>query len=336
MARHLAEKFISRPPQLEGDVELVVEPIDERHVLLQLAHGQQRAQIVAAPLSVPYPSGLDRLLAAEPDLEGVLVERIPPGLAEAARQRGIAVLDLNGKGRIVAPGFVYVCPPAQREAGAPAPPSDLLSPRSSPFAPKASRVVRILLADPKRPRRLSEIAREAGMNAGNVHRVLSSLHELTLVERHQDDYQVPDPGSLLEAWADASRPPKERFSIPVGEGLVADLVRDVIDPLREYAALSGELAAELLAPHIAARGAIIHVWDSDVYEKAAREWKQPLAPLMRAVVRVDLADAGVGQLGLDRNGMRLVSPAQLYVDMYGSRGREREAAEEMRRQVLAY
>lgn len=330
------------PPKLDGGVKLIAEPLDERHVRLRLEHDNHRAELVAAPLAVPYPSGLDRLVAADRQLQAVLVERIPPGLEQAAEKRGIAILDVHGKGRIVAPGFVYVSSSARPDAGSR---PDLLVPhslRSSPFAPKASRVVRLLLAKPGQPKRLSEIAETADMNPGNVHRALAALQALALVERHEDQYEVLDPGSLLEAWADASRRPRERFSISLGEGAAADLVRDLLGSpggggsLGERAAVSGEVAAELLVPHLAARSAVVHVWDADAYHKAARDWRSPNIPFSRAIVQVELADDKIAQFGSERGGLKLVSPAQLYVDLYRSRGRARDAAEEMRRQVLGY
>lgn len=336
MAQTVTQRFVSFPPKLAGGVKLSAELLDQRHAHLTLTHGEHQAEIIATALSVPYPSGLRRLLASERDVQGILVERISPGLDEAAQDRNISILDIHGRGRVVGPGFVYVSSPTSTDSPLGLPTVAALASRSSPFAPKASRIVRALLADHSHPRRLSDVADVVNMNTGNVHRILSSLQGLELVERHGDLYEVPDPGSLLEAWADASKPPREQFAISVGETAAGDLVGEVTRPLRGRAAVSGEVAAELLAPHLAARSAIVHVWEADLFATLAREWRQPRDPFNRAIVRVDLADEQIGRFGSERSGIALVSPAQLYVDMQRGRGRSRAAAEELRRQVLGY
>jgi hypothetical protein len=357
---NISEAFLSRPPKLEADVGLRAEPLENNRLKLTVSHEGANAQIAVAPLAVPYPSGLKRLLAAQPDVEGVVVDRLRPGLYEAAQENEIAVLDLRGHGRIVAPGFVYVRPPSP-DARKASPLSH--SGRASPFAPKASRVVRILLSDSNDPKRLADIASEAGMNAGNAHRVLSSLLDMGLVERDHNDYVVKDAGSLLDAWADAASRPKKSVLIAAREGELDDLAREVIGSLRsrvapsddlygkakrrqaslagrgaphENAALSGELAAEMLAPHLSARSAIVHVWDPAVFERASRDWQQPLQPLVMSRIEIHLSDEGVGHMGANRDGLYLASPAQVYVDLHGHRGRARDAAEELRRHLLGY
>lgn len=81
------------------------------------------------------------------------------------------------------------------------------------------------------------------------------------VERDGERYLVPDPGSLLEAWADAAAPPRNWIGLPVEESL-----RD----------------------------------------------------------------------GASIDGLDVVSPQQVYVDLARAAGRGRQAGEEVRRQLLRY
>jgi hypothetical protein len=326
----LLRRLAARPPEIPGGVRLTVVPHDARHATVALAHGDRRVELRAAVLSVPYPSALDRLLAAEPDLEAVIVQRVPRGLAEAARRHGIAYLDAHGRGEVVREGFVYVAEPLR----IPVAPS-----RSSPFAPTASRVVRALLADPVHHWRISQLASLVHLNPGNVHRALAALVDSGYVEREGDAYVLVDPGSLLEAWAEVgtrSRP-GQRGTIVVEENLHATVERLVAD-LDGRAAVSGELAAELMAPHLPAGSAVVHCLDADAWERLGDRHSPSLDALSARAGRivVDLVDEGVADFGSRRDGLPLVSPAQLYVDLARSRGRAREAAEELRRQCLPY
>jgi hypothetical protein len=323
------------PPKLEGGFGVRVEPSDERHAHLTVEHDGIRSRLRAAVLSVPYPSGLARLLAAEPDTEVVLVERIPRGLAAAAQERGVGYLDVHGRGFLKGHGVVYYATAAPDLSGIVAPS------RTSPFAPKASRMVRALLSDPRRKWRISHLATSVGLNPGNAHRTLSSLQELGFVEQDRERYVVPDPGSLLEAWADASRPARQHVSLPSEGELIKD-VANVVRRLDGCASISGELAAELLTAHLPAQSAIVHCLDADAWERlqSASEpspllWNPgPVAVPDRIVV--NLADEGTGQFGRSVDGLDLVSPQQLYVDLARAPGRGRQAADEVRAQRLGY
>jgi DNA-binding IclR family transcriptional regulator len=74
--------------------------------------------------------------------------------------------------------------------------------------------VRALLADPQRHWRVSQLADRVHLNPGNVHRSLAALLESGFLEREGEAYLVADPGSLLEAWAEAAAMPRERVSLP--------------------------------------------------------------------------------------------------------------------------
>ncbi len=343
--QNLLRRFVADPPGLEGGLTLSLKPLGERRAWLRAGTGDHAFEGLAAGLSVPYASGLKRLVASDPEIDVALVEHAAPGFDRAAVDQGVGYLDLRGHGRLVGPSFVYVAPPTAPNAGVP--PIDLehdIARRSSrghrvsPFAPKASRVARCFLTHPQLAWRLSEIAEATDMNPGNIHRVLAALLDLDLIERDGDDYVVPDPGSLLEAWSEqAGRVrPRERFAIPV-EGRLGDAVRDLLDVLGNVGVVSGELAAELYAPHLPATSAIVH----HLGDVTLAELESGLPPQMRPLraqsqIVVDHVDEGVAAFGELRGGLPLVSAPQLYFDLYRARGRAREAAEHVRREVLSY
>lgn len=321
-----------RPPAMAGGVRLEVLREDERHVRLRVEHEGQGAELRAAFLSVPFPSGLRRLLARENRLDAVVVDRIPRGLAEAADELGISYLDRAGRGRIVAPGFVYIVPPAPGMSGL------RRFSKSSPFAPAASRIVRALLSQSGERWRLSALARLVDINPGNAHRILATLVENGFVERDEDEYLVPDPGSLLEAWADAYSVPRERVSLPVQYELSSDL-RRLIEQAPRDVVVSGEFAAERLAPHLPAKSAILHCLTAEAWHhlSGARDLTDLAPPSSRREhILLTLSDRGVGQLGHAEGDFPLVAPVQAYVDLYRQRSRAREAAEHLRREVITF
>ncbi len=327
----ILRRFALHPPKLDGGIELSLTQRDNRRWIVRLRHGDVRVELQAAGLAVPYPSGLARLRASDPDIELVLVERLPPGLRAAAEQAGIGCLDLAGRGHVVAPGLVYSASGGRE-------PRPARRVRTSPFASKASRVARSLLSAPDRAWRLSELAELTELNPGNVHRALAGLVELGTLERDMDRYVVADPGSLLEAWAAQAQPPRDvcRFAV---DGELHAAAGDLLERLEGQAVVSGEAAAEVLAPHLPATSAIVHCFDADRFAALAREASAHSAPRAgdrRAAITVDLADAGCANHSTSKDGVVVACAQQVYVDLFRSRGRGREAGEHLRRTVLGF
>jgi len=322
--------FLGRAPALSGGLRCAIAPQAGGRALLTVTGHGQTFQARAAVLSVPYPSGLERLLARAPDVEVVLVERASPGLHREAEERGIGYLDLDGHGRLVGPGLVYVVPPPGRGTAAEASRQPRRAPHVSAFAPRASRVARALLGDPARAWRLSDLAEATRMNPGNVHRILGRLTALGPVERDGDRYLLTDPGSLLDAWASHGIRPKHVAEVRV-TGDLWPAAHALLERLGGEGLVSGELAAERLAPYLPARSAIVHCWDPEAFHRAAAA---PSALRGEGVLRLLLSDRDVGEGATDVDGLPLASPMQIYLDLHDDRGRAREAAEHLRAEVL--
>ena len=208
----------------------------------------------------------------------MIAERLPPGLQRAAAKHTISYLDLRGRGRVIAPGLVYLAPPGR------------------------------------------EVAEAAGSRTD------------------REAYLLADPGSLLEAWGDQAPPPRERFAVRL-DGNLHDTVGGLVADLDGAAVVSGELAAEALAPYLPAESAIVHCLDPERFAALQhREAPRPRgsgAPRLGEVL-VDLADAASGDFGATHGGLYLASAAQVYVDLVRDRGRGREAAEHLRRTVIRF
>ena len=77
-------------------------------------------------------------------------------------------------------------------------------PLRSLFAPRATRVVRVLLIEPPRAWRLEELGRAAGVSLGHSYNVVKRLEELAWAERDADQrIHLSKPADLLEAWCES-------------------------------------------------------------------------------------------------------------------------------------
>src|SRR5438128_10360242 len=114
-------------------------------------------------------------------------------------------------------------------------------PLRSLFAPRATRVVRLLLEDPGRAWRLEELAKAAGVSLGRSHNVVKRLDDLRWAERDGSQrITLSKPADLLDAWADsytyraneiASYAAPER----VTRRLMAEVARTIGAESRRYA-----------------------------------------------------------------------------------------------------
>lgn len=318
------------PRVLPGGLEVDVKVLDDRRALIGLHGAGGAVSLMAAGLSVPYPSGLKRLRSEMPDVELVVVERAPAGLRAAVEREGISWVDLGGAGHVESEKgrVIYDIP-----VGAPVGPARRRT--VAPFAPAASRVVRVLLSDHSRAWRLSDIVEMAEVNPGNAHRVLGELVERGLVERDEYAYAPIDPGRMLDAWADHYEAPRER-AVSAADGELVPFVKELIADGGEVV-VSGELAAELLAPHLPARRAVIHCLSREAFTEVSRRVEALNAgPRLEGQVIVDLADTGYGASPVQRARLPIAAPIQVYLDLARDPGRGREAAEHLRRETIGF
>src|SRR5690606_3164329 len=111
-------------------------------------------------------------------------------------EAGVAYVDLSGNAVIKAPPLVIRVegrPNRFKKRGRP----------SSLFAPKSSRVARLLLLEPERWWSQHELAERGDLGAGYVSRICGRLDDEKLVERNAvRELRPSDPKLLLRAWHD--------------------------------------------------------------------------------------------------------------------------------------
>jgi transcriptional regulator with AbiEi antitoxin domain of type IV toxin-antitoxin system len=213
-------------------------------------------------------------------------------------------------------------------------------PLRSLFAPRATRVVRVLLADPGRAWRLEELAKAAAVSLGHSHNVVKRLEDLRWVERDEAQrIHLGKPADLLEAWCESySYRTNEMASYFVSERvsrkLMADLARAATAENRRYAfTLSAGLS--LVAPQTRLGG--VHCYlEGDPAPIAAALGLHPAGEADGSLHLLAPYDPGVFHGALDKAGLKVVCLPQLYADLVRYERRGAEQAEHLRREAMGY
>jgi hypothetical protein len=213
-------------------------------------------------------------------------------------------------------------------------------PLRSLFAPRATRVVRVLLAEPSQAWRLEELAKAAAVSLGHSHNVVKRLEDLRWLER--DDAQrihLGKPADLLEAWSESYTYRTNEIAsyfVPerVTRRVMGDLARAATAEGRRYAfTLSAGLS--LVAPHT--RLSAIHCYlDGDPASVAAALGLHPAGEADGTLHVLSAYDSGVFHGLLDKAGLKVVSLPQLYADLVRYERRGPEQAEHLRREAMGY
>ena len=213
-------------------------------------------------------------------------------------------------------------------------------PLRSLFAPRATSVVRVLLAEASRAWRLEELAKAAAVSLGHSHNVVKRLEDLRWVERDAAQrIHLGKPADLLQAWCESytyRAHEMASYFVPerVTRKLMADLARTLTAEGRRYAfTLSAGLS--LVAPQARLSG--VHCYlDGDPAPIAAALGLHPAGEADGGLHLLSPNDPGVFYGPLDKAGLKVVCLPQLYADLVHYERRGAEQAEHLRREAMGY
>ena len=262
---------------------------------------------------------------------------VVPFMGEVGRtvceEAGVEWLDLSGNAHIVAPGIRVIVEGKPNRFKAVGRPRNL-------FAPKSSRLVRWLLIHAGEFLTQREIAGATGLDEGMVSRLVARLTaEDYLVRDERGGIRAKDPGLLLDAWREAS----QFLNHTVLQGHVAArsgdaLLRFVSETLSAHKvdhAATGLAAAWAMTHFAAFRIATIYLAADPspelLNQLGFREGARG-ANLWLVVPN----DEGVFQGAAEKDGIRCVHPAQVYVDLKDHPERAAEAAARLRAELLTW
>ena len=236
---------------------------------------------------------------------------ISPQSAALLKRSGLGYLDLSGNCYL---SFENVL--IEKEGKPNLRPST--RPLKSLFAPRATRVVRVMLVDPQHAWR---------------------LEELSWVERNgQQRIQLARPGDLLDAWVEAysyRQSDVQAYFSPerITRGLVAELGRAAHEARRRYA-FTLHSGAALVAPNV--RFPAIHCYLEGDPEPVAKALGLRPGEGEGNVYLLAPYDTGVFYAPMAKGGLPVVCLPQLYADLYHYERRGREQAAHLRREAMGY
>ena len=302
---------------------------------LQIADGPPRQIVVEVKesgqprLAREAVNQLVRLRESFRGAYGVLMAPyISPDAAEICASDGIGTLDLAGNCRLTFDQvFIrregYRNPFAQKR--------DL----RSLYAPRSSRILRVLLVRKADWWKTQALADEAGVSLGQVSNVKKLLRDREWIAEGDKGFRLTEPKALLTEWAEnytyRKNIVREFYSLKETDEIEAAIARECRELALPYA-FTGFSGARRVAP--AVRGQRTMAYVSTISEALLEQAGLKEVPSGANVSLMIPYDEGVYYEAREIDALKIVSPIQLYLDLKGYRGRGEEAAEAIWRMVF--
>jgi len=239
---------------------------------------------------------------------------------EICRAAGVGYLDLAGNCRLMF-GPVYI-----ERKGFPNLKAER-RPLRTLFAPRASRVLRVLLADPKRAFQVQQMARASKVSLGLAFKVKQRLLDLDYAQEEQGGLRLSRPEELLREWATnyvfSKNPALDCYAANEVSELEHELARYCFDKKVVYAFTLFSGAARVAPFTRYTRGWAYVMTDLQEITQGLG-WKP--VPTGANFTLLRPLDEGLLDGLQEVGGEKVVSDVQLYLDLMGHRGRGEEAA----------
>jgi hypothetical protein len=330
--RKVVNDFLEQIPNVKissNSTEILHEPSQTSEaradLTITLSDGTSNWVVLVEVKNTGHPSRLTNTIeqlaqiSHTPNRYGMLVVPwMSEKLEAACRAKGIGCIDLEGNG-LVQFGNVFA-----HSTGKP-PPKQETQGLKSLFGTKATRVLRLMLRDPKRFWRTQTLMNAAEISLGYVHKITSALNERGWLEKTKQGLRLCHPKDLIEAWAHVYTPtsPTTFYSLKHGKMLLETL-SDNDGEHWLYASLS---AADWLAPLV--RQNTLHL----VADEIGMQKLKDLLDLKPAPTGFNVAITLDSERDLLRDkfhaapGIWTTSLLQTYLDLFSGNDRAKEAAQ---------
>jgi hypothetical protein len=252
---------------------------------------------------------------------------------EFCQADGIGYLDFEGNAHI-AFGSVYI-----ERSTASRPEAEKREFRSL-FKPRSAQVLRVLLRDPRRVWKLSELAEQSGVSIGHVSNVRNALADREWIEDRSAGIQLKSPDLLLDIWRDSYRieaAEELKFYTTLHGKAWDKSVRTLFEMhSSDPVALASFSSAQWIAPYGRSSTQFFYAGQDAI--PALKETLALSKPEMGENVIVWIPnDEGVFTDSFQADGViRCTSPLQTYLDLSQAGDRGIEAADHLRKAKLAW
>lgn len=311
--------------ELDNQADFLVQlRIQDRPHLL-MAEVKNNGQPRMARLAVYQ---LKEYLSNETDAYGIFIAPyISSGAGKICEEAGIGYLDIAGD-CLISFETVYI-----RQTGAPNPNIQKRDLRSL-YSPKAERILRVLLNDPRNSWKMIDLAQSAKVSLGQVANVKKLLLDREWLSKSVDGMSLTNPTALLDEWGQSynfrRNEVRECYALAELPEIEAQLAETCRRLGLQYA-LTGFSSAARIAPMVR-------------YQKASVYVKRDVSTLIetlgwKAVTtgsNVSLLipyDDGVFYGAKDIDEIAITSPVQTYLDLQSVRGRGHEAAQAVLKEI---
>lgn len=203
------------------------------------------------------------------------------------------------------------------------------------YAPKAERILRVLLCNPGKKWKIQELAVESGVSLGQASNVKKILFDRELISGKRGGFSLKDPVALLREWAENYNYRKNE----VQEFYSLKSVTDIETALAAYCnnkkikyALTGFSGASRIEPAVRYKKAMVYA--ADLAEEAFSAISLKAVKSGGNLLLFTPYDDGVFYGSTKVNEIQVASEIQLYLDLQGFRGRGEEAAEVLYERIV--
>ena len=239
----------------------------------------------------------------------------------------VAYLDLYGNAHL-AFGPVYI------ERSVPDRPKSEIRAQRSLFTPRAGAILRVLLRDPARAWRVTDLAKAANASLGHVSNIRKALVNREWVEIRDDGLVLAQPDALLKSWRENYRQPAGHhingYTVLHGYQLHNRLLGSLNPgPQPPRAICASNSAAEWVAPYV--RGGTQSFY---MDEPGARMLQEALqlthaAQGANVIVRIPKDETLFEDAVEPAPGIYCANPVVTYLDLWNGNDRDREAADHL-------
>ena len=203
------------------------------------------------------------------------------------------------------------------------------------YSPRAERILRVLLNEPKKAWKIQELAEKAKVSLGQVSNVKKLLFDREWIQTKKNGFFLNTPKSLLKEWADNYSFEKNRITDYYSLKDVAEIEMELAalcnrkGSLYAFTCFSG---AARLAPTVRYKKVFAYIEETE----EDLTWQLGLRKVNSGANLSLLSpyDQGVFSGSYETHGVRIASPIQIYLDLSCFRGRGEEAAQALLNQGI--